>query len=361
MTYDSGATFNRINSMINVLNNYDINVVGKIKFPSNFSKKKISFHFVNQNSIFNSNNFILRYFNEFIYSYKCIKVSKKLNPDYELITVPFISLIITSSIFGSNAKKIIDIRDLVWEYSDTSFFSKILFNFLKKIHLFFLKKCDVITLSNKYELDQLKKDKINNKMIVLSNGISKSKFNFLKSSVFNDINSRKNIVITYLGNVGLAQNLWPFIYSIKQYQNMVFNVVGDGNDLDRLKKLSKKYNIKNVKFYGNVDFNMVLNFYKKTDYLYAKLDKKFVTAIPSKLYEYLATGKPIIYSGYGAAIKLLEKFDNIYIIKDDKYSINNLLKSLSSKKPYNSKNNIQIINELYIRENNYKALANIAS
>ena len=48
----------------------------------------------------------------------------------------------------------------------------------------------------------------------------------------------------------------------------------------------------------------------------------------------------------------------ILYYKDDKYSINNLLKSLS-RKPYNSKNNIQIINELYIRENNYKALANI--
>ena len=43
----------------------------------------------------------------------------------------------------------------------------------------------------------LKKDKINNKMIVYPM-VYTIKIQFLKSSVFNDINSRKNIVITYL-------------------------------------------------------------------------------------------------------------------------------------------------------------------
>ena len=51
MTYDSGATFNRINSMVNVLDNYEIHIIGKIKIPNNFTKKNVNLHPIPSKSI----------------------------------------------------------------------------------------------------------------------------------------------------------------------------------------------------------------------------------------------------------------------------------------------------------------------
>ena len=46
--------------------------------------------------------------------------------------------------------------------------------------------------------------------------------------------------------------------------------------------------------------------YTDSDILYAQLKKEFEGAVPSKLYEYLSTGKFIIYGGLGEALNLLE-------------------------------------------------------
>ena len=62
----------------------------------------------------------------------------------------------------------------------------------------------------------------------------------------------------------------------------------------------------------------VLEIYKNTDILYAQLSKEFSSAIPSKLYEYLASGKCIIYGGYGEALKKLKDFENVFFVKPDK-------------------------------------------
>ena len=354
MTYDSGATFNRINSMVNVLDNYEIHIIGKIKIPNNFTKKNVKLHPIPTKLIIQSDFFFIRYINEFYYSYLCSKKSKEINSEIEIITVPYIALIITTFFFGSKNKKIIDVRDLVWEYYSKSLLNKILFKILKKLHLFFLSQNDLITLTNFQELNQLKLDKINSKMIVLLNGISSKKFDQLK----NISNLKKNklidkIVITYIGNVGIAQNLWIFISAIKSFENVFFRIVG--NDFERLKNLVREHNIVNVEFCGNVTFDKVKYFYSETDYLYAKLDNKYKTAIPSKLYEYLSTGKPIIYSGKGAAIELLENFENVSIIDDNKYSITNFLNTIQ-KEITNSKRNIEIIEKNFIRESNYKIL-----
>ena len=65
----------------------------------------------------------------------------------------------------------------------------------------------------------------------------------------------------------------------------------------------------------------------------------------------MSTGKPIIYSGKGAAVEFLKKFENIFIIDDNKININNFLNS-SFQLNISEKNNrnIEIIEENFIRE-----------
>ena len=358
LTYKSGATVNRILSMINVLYDYEIHIVGPIEnfdnYKNFFKNKNITFHNVELNNNKNTKFFLIRYLKEFFYSFKCSKTLNNLNCDVEIISIPFISLIITSRIFKNNSKKILDIRDLVWEYYDRSkIFQKIIFYFLKRIHLYFLSKYYNITLTNKFELNNVSKHLPNSNKIIISNGISKLKFLDIQTKINQVPRKAKNqkIVITYIGNVGLAQNLITFINVIKEYNKFEFRIVGNGNDYDNISNFITTNKIDNVDLIGRVKENEVIKYYLNTDILYAKLEPKYYTAIPSKLYEYLSTGKPIIYSGKGAAVEFLKKFENIFIIDDNKININNFLNS-SFQLNISEKNNrnIEIIEENFIRE-----------
>ena len=354
-TYKSGATLNRILSMCNVLSDHEIHLVGPLKslqgYENYLKKTKIFFHEIplSKNKY---SNFLFRYLSEFKYSLKCSKKINSLLCDYQIISVPFISLIISSKIFNNKSCQILDIRDLVWEYYNKNrFFEKVAFKILKFIHLHFLKKYKNITLSNFFELQKLDFDLLSNNKFVISNGVSQTKFNLIQKNLDTHFNSTKT-VITYIGNVGIAQNLWSFIKVIKDFKMLQFYIVGDGNDYLSITKKLVKNKIKNVKLVGNVFEKNVIKYYTNTDFLYAKLDSKYSTAIPSKLYEYLSTGKPIIYSGEGASIEFLKKFENIFIINNNEKDINSFLMSINKINfTIKSKKNIEIIEQNYIREN----------
>ena len=85
--------------------------------------------------------------------------------------------------------------------------------------------------------------------------------------------------------------------------------------------------------------------------MYSGLKPEFDTAIPSKIYEYLSTGLPILFLGKGATVSLLENFDNIYSLDD--YTEEGLKKAIAKiryDKHANSLPNTLAIGENFIRE-----------
>ena len=363
ITYEKGATLNRILSMINVFKGYEIHLIGPINNINNYSdyitNKKIIFHKINL--LPKKSNFFLRYIYELIYSMKCSREMKKIKCDLEIISIPFISLIISSFFFKSRSMRILDIRDLVWEYYDkTSNIQKLIFFLLKKIHLLFFYNFKFVLFTNKYEFEILKKDFPDLKKNIISNGISKIKFDLIQNSIKKKILIDKKKTIIYVGNIGFAQNLLDFIDTIRFHKKLEFILVGSGNDLNRLINYVQENKIKNVKFIGNVPENKTIKYYYKANYLYAKLDKKFFSAIPSKLYEYLSTGKKIIYSGNGAAVELLKNFENIYLVNDTKEDLKKLFNKIENEYEYElSTKNVDLIKKKFIREKISLKLLNI--
>ena len=75
--------------------------------------------------------------------------------------------------------------------------------------------------------------------------------------------------------------------------------------------------------FNNYDFNFydielhLLKVYEETSILYAQLSHNFLYAVQSKLYEYLASGKYIIYGGCGEASLVMYKFENNKVINPD--------------------------------------------
>ena len=85
--------------------------------------------------------------------------------------------------------------------------------------------------------------------------------------------------------------------------------------------------------------------------LYAQLDKKYVSAMPSKLYEYASLGLPIIYGGIGQAKLFIDNLENaITIPPNNVKTLVAAIKKVKEKSSSISNKNRELIKEKYLRE-----------
>lgn len=282
---------------------------------------------------------------------KAIKIANSLNCELNLITIPSMFLLQMSFLLNKNTKKILDIRDLSWEYiSEKSLFSKLSKRILKYGALINIKNFDIISVTNTYEKQYLNKIILKNQSIIMvPNGVSEETYSKLSS--LKNI-SHTNPTITYIGNIGLAQDLSTLVEIAKAIPDIKINIGGTGTDFSRIKNTVNS-NDKNINLLGQLKLEEILEIYSRSDILYAQLTPDFSTAMPSKLYEYLATGKYILYAGEGVAVETLNQFENLSIVPPCninalKFEILKILKDESYKNISNS-NKLKINNE-YLRD-----------
>jgi glycosyltransferase involved in cell wall biosynthesis len=83
-----------------------------------------------------------------------------------------------------------------------------------------------------------------------------------------------------------------------------FTIIGAGGALEKLQMTLKLRGVTNVEVISPVERKALLKFYQDADVLFLHLNsfKSFRRVIPSKLFEYAATGKPILagLAGYSA-------------------------------------------------------------
>jgi glycosyltransferase involved in cell wall biosynthesis len=154
------------------------------------------------------------------------------------------------------------------------------------------------------------------RVILIPNGISKEQFYKLEFAD-KDCNLSHSLEISYVGNVGLAQNLSVLLEVAQRMPELQINIVGGGTDFDRIRDITERKGLSNVRLFGRVSWDRVREIYERTDVLYAQLTYGFEGAVPSKLYEYLATGKPVIYGGMGEAATILADFENVKCVPPD--------------------------------------------
>lgn len=117
---------------------------------------------------------------------------------------------------------------------------------------------------------------------------------------------RQKSLITYAGNFGESQGLHYIIpavaFAIKDFAEI--RLIGDGGKKSELIKSIKDFKVNNVELCDPIGRDSLLIEYSNTDILFLCLNNKdaFLKVLPSKLFEYAATGKPILagVSGYAA-------------------------------------------------------------
>jgi len=187
------------------------------------------------------------------------------------------------------------------------------------------------------------------KIEVIPNGLSEDKFRFLQTIRYSK--PQKDFVISYIGNIGSAQVFIPLIEAVRNKEGVKLNLIGDGNEREKIQRYLLEEDVRNVFVPGKLRWARIIPYYQSSSILYSGLKQEFNTAIPSKIYEYLSTGLPILFLGKGATTDLLKNFDNVYSI--DEYSEEALQQTIARirfEKPANSLPNTLAIGENYIRE-----------
>lgn len=126
----------------------------------------------------------------------------------------------------------------------------------------------------------------------------------------NKLNEQKLIKILYAGNIGEGQALEKIIPGMinRLGSQYVFKIFGDGGRFSELKKSIYDSEAAQIELYPPVKREKLLSEYVEADILFLHLNDHlaFHKVIPSKLFEYAATGKPILAGVSGFAAKFIE-------------------------------------------------------
>ena len=117
----------------------------------------------------------------------------------------------------------------------------------------------------------------------------------------------------FLGNMGKIQNCDLIInafYKMKNNVPSMLHFVGDGSELNKLKKIISTYGISDrVIFHGYHPINEIIKYYELADVCILALSNKTMTGltIPAKLTGYLAAARPIIASVEGESQTIINE------------------------------------------------------
>ncbi|MGW6384437.1 glycosyltransferase family 4 protein [Peribacillus butanolivorans] len=247
-----------------------------------------------------------------------------------------IDIIITSSpplflgisgVIMSKIKKIphvFDIRD-IWpdvavEIGEIKENSKI-YKMMKKIEKFIYENSDILTVVTNGKRANLIKNGVSpNKIKLISNGFDEE---FLEIPINKEIADKYNLIgkfnLLYAGIIGIAQGIDIIIESaekLKSNNEIQFVLVGNGVELERMKGLVKEKKLNNVIFTGEQPHVNIRSFlYYSSAALVPLKSEALKDSVPTKLYEALGAGKPVILCASGDSVEVVNESNGGLIVK----------------------------------------------
>jgi colanic acid biosynthesis glycosyl transferase WcaI len=161
------------------------------------------------------------------------------------------------------------------------------------------------------------------KIVVVTNGIDAKEFapGPAPAELRQRFGLEDKVVVTYVGTVGMAHGLQLILDAAQDCRNRLpkvhFLIVGSGAELNDLQGQVRERELKNVTFVGRVTHDEILGYWRLSDVTLVLLKDipLFRTVIPSKVFEAMATGTPVISNVRGELQALLEPTGSAVIIE----------------------------------------------
>ena len=190
----------------------------------------------------------------------------------------------------------------------------LLYKFLKHIELYMYKKATSIIVNSPAFIEHIQKYS-NKRIDIITNGLDDFIYQYFLEEKSQNTQKDKKIRIVYAGNLGIAQDV-KILTEIQEdiSKNFEFYLIGNGSQKGEIEKELKEKNIQNILVYSSKERKELLEFYRQADAFFVHLKDipMFKKTIPSKVFEYVATKKPVIYGLNGVAKEIMEELNAGY-------------------------------------------------
>lgn len=163
------------------------------------------------------------------------------------------------------------------------------------------------------------------KLRIIPNGTNVEVFSFSadNNSSKKELGCQGKFIILYAGIIGLAQGIETLVEVVKllkKNNNILFLFVGEGPLKRKLLELQKAYELNNLCIINEVPRKEVFKYFAAADVCLVPLKKAdiFKAALPSKMFDAWACGRPIILTVDGEAREHLNRANaGIYVDSED--------------------------------------------
>ena len=217
------------------------------------------------------------------------------------LTLAFSALVI-SKICG--AKLVVNVSDL-WPLSalELKVISKgKLYRFLEWCEKFIYKRADACLGQSQEIVDYISERK-HKKLMLFRNGVDMRRFSNNHSNNKPNGNTKK---LVYAGLLGVAQGINQICREI-DFSNLgvEFCVYGAGPEKESIIEYLKAHTDKGIKYMGSVKREQIPETLALYDAALIPLVSNIYGAVPSKIYEAMASGLPILFSGEGEGARII--------------------------------------------------------
>lgn len=152
------------------------------------------------------------------------------------------------------------------------------------------------------------------KISIVQNGVETELFSPGDASpLLRDLNTEGKFIASYIGTLGLAHGLQTVVEAAETLQriesNVLFLLVGEGADRERIEALAKSKQLANIRFVSQQPREKIPAYIAASDVCLVLLKKSdiFESVIPTKMLEFMSCERPVILGVNGQAREILEK------------------------------------------------------
>ena len=287
-------------------------------------------------------NLIFRILNYYSFALFGTHIAKKLESNFDVVLTNELSPIMGCKPAIAYKKKfgtrIVMYEMDLWPHSLLAGGIKngsFIYNHYSKVSGRIYSACDKILVSTKEHINEIKKlPGCSNLDIEYLPQYAEEQFETVEKSGRKD----GKIHLLFAGNIGKAQSVQTIIKAAKLLKTndmFVFDIVGSGSELDKIKLLASSYNLSNVIFHGQHPVIEMPKFYNQADIMLVSLEKEPYAemTIPGKVQSYMAAGKPIIATVNGATANLIEESQSgVAVPSEDFQALAKVILSMNPRK-----------------------------
>lgn len=259
----------------------------------------------------NKRSALPRIWNMFSFSFTTLfswNYLRKRKNDLIIVESPPLTLGLTGWLLAklTGAKLIMNISDL-WPLSakELGAISEdgLPYKVLEKMEHFLYKK-SVFCMGQSQEIVDYIKDHGANDIYLFRNGVDPLRFKEVNSSKESENNGP--IKIVYAGLLGFAQGILGICKNINFKElGAEFHIYGAGGEQNDIEQFLRDNPDRNIFYHGKVSRNEIPEVLSTANCTLIPLVKNIFGAVPSKIYESMAAGLPIIFSGEGEGAKIV--------------------------------------------------------